>query len=159
MPAWGGRSLAAVRQLIEEELSDAHACQAAWERRALAIGARMLPEVQLDVVVEGAAQLLSQPEFADLTRLRAVLRVVEHKETLLTLVARVLDTLGLQVMLGSEHALRSVGDMACVSCTWQASSGQRTVVGLLGPSRMDYNRLVPMVGYATELFGRHWERL
>ena len=158
-----GRSLSDVRAGIEAELNDAHACQAAWERRALVIGALVLPaaaeEAQVDVVVEGAARLLDQPEFSDLSRLRAVLCIVEEKEALLTLVARILDTLGVRVMLGSEHRLPKVPDLACVSCTWQAPSGQRTVVGLLGPSRMDYARLMPMVRYATQIYGRYWAQL
>ncbi|HET6347039.1 MAG TPA: hypothetical protein VFH51_19035, partial [Myxococcota bacterium] len=72
---------------------------------------------------------------------------------------RLLDGRGLQVMLGSEHPLRELPDLACVGYCWEGPAGDRAAISLWGPIRMDYGRLMPLVSYASELLGRFWEQL
>ena len=160
------RSLPEIRQVIQDELANTHASRDQLQEQALAIAARLFPSDQagdladvVDVVVEGTSHLLDQPEFADLAKLRALLRTVEEKATLLALLKRILDNTGVVVMLGSEHRLHNVPDLACLGCVSDAAHGPRTAISLLGPSRMDYGRLVPLVQYAAELSARFWERV
>ena len=157
------RTLAQVRALIASELADASADGDGDEKtlktHALAIGRQLLPDVQLDVLIEGASHLLDQPEFADARKVRGVLRTLEEKKALWHLLNCILEQKGVHVVLGSEHGLSKMADVACVGCTWESASGDKTAISLLGPSRMDYGRLVPLLGYATEVFGRFWEQL
>jgi heat-inducible transcriptional repressor len=153
------RSLDEVRLLLQEELRQAREVSDVLRAQALEIGQHVLPELELEVLVEGASHLLDQPEFADLHKLRTLLKTIEEKETLLRLLDHLLDNAGVKVMLGSEHPLRAIPDLACVGSAWTARSGDRTAIGLLGPTRMDYGRLVPLVQYASELFGRFWEQI
>ena len=157
------RTLSEVRRSIQDELANTHASRDQLQDQALAIAARLFPNDAagdvVDVIVEGTSHLLDQPEFADLAKLRALLRTVEEKATLLALLQRILDNTGVVVMLGSEHRLQDVPDLACVGCASDAASGPRTAISLLGPSRMDYGRLVPLVQYATELSARFWDRV
>lgn len=156
------RTLAQVRTLIASELADASADvgdDSTLKTRALAIGKQLLPDVQLDVLIEGASHLLDQPEFADARKVRGVLRTLEEKKALWHLLNCILEQKGVHVVLGSEHGLSKMADVACVGCTWESASGDKTAISLLGPSRMDYGRLVPLLGYASEVFGRFWEQL
>lgn len=157
------RTLSEICQSIQDELANTHASRDQLQQQALDLAARLFPgdgagDV-VDVVVEGTSHLLDQPEFADLAKLRALLRTVEEKASLLALLQRILANTGVVVMLGSEHRLPSVPDLACVGCASDVGRGPRTAISLLGPSRMDYGRLVPLVQYATELSARFWERV
>ena len=130
-------------------------------RQALEIGARALPEPvpegELELIVEGTSHLVGQPEFADLRQLRSLLEAIEDRHALLQLLQRILDGAGVKVVLGSEHLVRPLEEVACVGSTFHGPAGQPVAVTLLGPARMDYGRLMPLVDYATKLFGRYWE--
>lgn len=150
-----------VRDQIREELEEQQVTADSLHRQVLEIGERALPEPacgdDLAIYIEGTSHLVGQPDFADVERLREVLETIEERATLLKLLARILDASGVRVILGSEHHLVEVPELACVGGSWHGPSGNRAVVSLLGPARMDYGRLVPMVGFATRLFGRYWE--
>ncbi|MFC1610176.1 heat-inducible transcriptional repressor HrcA [Myxococcota bacterium] len=157
------RSVAELRQLIREEL-EGHRSQVAQLRRvALEIVARVLPgpptTEDMEVIVEGASHLVGQPEFSDLDRLRGLLGAIEGRKALLELLARILDGYGVQVMLGSEHHVRDLPAVACVGVPMVDPDGHPAAVTLLGPARMDYGRLVPLVDFAAQLFGRYWTKI
>ncbi|MBI5509627.1 MAG: heat-inducible transcription repressor HrcA [Deltaproteobacteria bacterium] len=130
-------------------------------RQALEIGARALSDSAddhtLDLIVEGASHLVGQPEFADPRQLRALLEAIEERTVLLQLITQVIHGDGVRVVLSSEHQVRSLEDVAVVGATRVGPSGQPAAVTLLGPLRMDYGRLVPLVDFATTLFDRYWE--
>lgn len=154
------RTLSEIRQLIETELQNDQASFNQLQSQALALGTQVLPAVEVELFIEGASHLVSQPEFADVAKLRALWRTLEEKGALLKLLDKMLVTNDVQttVLLSSEHHIREVSDLAWVGCTIAGSAGHKTTIGLLGPTRMDYGRLVPMVQYATQLFGRYWEQ-
>ena len=60
-------------------------------------------------------------------------------------------------MLGSEHDVPEVPDLTCVGSSTRGPCS--AAITVMGPARMDYGRLVPLVSYATDLFGRYWEKL
>ncbi len=154
-----GRTLQELRLLVQQEIDGDYEHRDELERRAFAIAARLLPETAFDVVVVGASHLLEQPEFADVGKLHAVLRAIEEKHTVLKLIEKVLDGSGVKVILSSEHHVEELSELSLVGSAWSGTAGSTAAISLLGPSRMDYERLIPLVGFATELVGRRWERL
>jgi transcriptional regulator of heat shock response len=76
------------------------------------------------------------------------LRAFDDKAALFRLLDRVLDGQGVQVVLGA----REVPELACVGTAIPAQSVSAGAITLMGPWRMDYGRLVPMVSYALQLF-------
>ena len=150
-----------LRALIRLEMEKNLVAVDNLRRQALTIGARALPEPvaneKLELIVEGASHLVGQPEFADPRHLRNLLEAIEDRNALLLLLQRILDGGGVKVVLGSEHQVRPLEEVTCVGSTWVGPAGQPAAVTLLGPARMDYGRLMPLVGYATRLFGRYWE--
>jgi heat-inducible transcriptional repressor len=156
------RTLGEVRLVIDAELADNAAHPDRRVAQALKIGESLLPQAHdgpMDVFVEGTSHLLEQPEFSDLRKMRGLLRAIEEKRTLLSLVARVLDHSGVKVMLGSEHHVADVQDLTCVGCAYRGAAGGGAAVTIMGPSRMDYSRLVPLVQHAARIYGRFWEQL
>lgn len=149
------RTLDEVRRLVREELDQAESLRDSMRVHALEICRQALPDTEMRLHVEGAAHLLDQPEFADVDKLRSVLRALEDKAALLRLLDKLLDSNGVQVVLGS----REVPELACVGTSVPTPSGESGAISLLGPPRMDYGRLVPMVRYAVQIFSGYWERI
>jgi heat-inducible transcriptional repressor len=151
-----GRTLEEVREFVRGELSRT-------ERDRLSVSAveicnRALPAPEMQVSAFGASGLASQPEFADVARLRTVLQTIDDQAALLRLMDRLLDGTDVRVILGSEASLRDGAELACVGTRVSGPSGH-VAIGVVGPSRMDYGRLVPMVRFATQLFSRYWQRV
>ena len=102
-----------------------------------------------ELLIEGHEALLENPEFSDAERLRALMRTLEDKERLVELLDRTLQASGVRVTIGSETQLDSVQDLSLIS----ANYGHEGTLGILGPKRMDYSKVVPLVGYTAKLMG------
>ncbi|MEM6558674.1 MAG: heat-inducible transcriptional repressor HrcA [Myxococcota bacterium] len=150
------RSLEEVRHILKQELQDDQLQYDTLRRQALTIGQRVVPTPEVELYVGGQSHLVDQPEFADLDRLKSLLRAIEEKGALLTLLSRIVEGPGVKVLLGSEHELREMLGMAAVGAWAETPAGQGATVAILGPTRMDYGRLVPLVDYASMLLSRQW---
>ncbi|MCB0216874.1 MAG: hypothetical protein KDH92_09580 [Chloroflexi bacterium] len=100
----------------------------------------------------GLVQILYQPEFADNDRLRSVVELLEHGRGL-DPIARRLPPDGVQVIIGGEPPLEQVPYMTLVLSRFglPETSG---VLGVVGPTRLAYERAVPAVGFMARLMTR-----
>jgi heat-inducible transcriptional repressor len=136
-----GRTLVEVRGRLEKDLETARAQSDRFTRRALQIGQEALAAVAADVevLVQGTAQLLERPEFASADRTRALVRTLDDQELLLRLLDRTLATPGITVLIGNEE--NEIGrDLSLVSANFGPGA-----VGVIGSTRMDYSQVVPLV--------------
>jgi len=154
------RTLNEAKKLIEEELGQAKEEARRFEEKAYQMGAQVLPMVEAKISVFGRAQLVRQPEYMDdLKKLPTLLDAIERNEILLKLLESLKQADGTQVLLGSEHNVAPVSPLTCIGGTWTGNDSGEIVVGLLGPRRMNYGRLLPMVDYATRRLGDYWNDL
>jgi len=103
-------------------------------------------------VVLGSAQLLAgQPEFATQERLQGLLEVTERRDVLREALARQLGH-GLTITIGSEHQDSRLSPFTLVTASYRmgALSG---VIGVLGPTRMPYDKIVALVDHTSRLVG------
>jgi heat-inducible transcriptional repressor len=148
----GGRSLAQVRQLLAEQLDQERGDFDPSTRLALSLGQRALAQVErgaAEVFVEGQAQLIGLPDFADIERARQVLRTLEDKARLVELLDRTLAAPGIQVLIGSEDAAMGAGELSLVATQFGSGS-----LGVIGATRMDYPSVVPIVRHTARLLSR-----
>lgn len=160
-----GKALREVRQTIVEEMRHERARADEVMRCALLLGEKTLsidPAPADNILVEGERSLLDQPEFADIGKMRELLRAFEEKTVLLRLLeaasrplaspaAKRQDT---QVLLGADGQARELRDLAVVMASYQAESGSAGHVGVVGPVRMDYSRVIPLVELAAGALSR-----
>lgn len=142
-----GRSLREVRELFVRRLLDAKSELGVLRRRAFELGeAALRPGPgQVDVVIEGQAQLLDKPEFADVERIKQLVRVLEERERLVSILDTTLETRGVKIVLPGEDELEQlslIGTRYSVDGEGLRMSGS---VGVIGPTRMDYASIVPLV--------------
>lgn len=149
-----GRTLQEVRELFaaeaQRELRQAdHMVALALELGARAVAAD--PEGEGDLVIASRLALLDQPEFRDPERIRELFAALETKERLLELLDHLLDgESGVRVALGGEVDEPSLHRCALVAARYGADAGAGAL-GVIGPARMDYGRVISLVGYCSRV--------
>jgi heat-inducible transcriptional repressor len=121
--------------------------------RALTVGARALADSGPgEVFVEGRANIVDQPEFAeDVQRLKRILRAFEEKSVIFRLLDRAMATQAIQVSIGAENPVEGLGDVSVVASGYRQGPSAVGSIGLIGPVRMDYSRVIPLVEYTASL--------
>jgi heat-inducible transcriptional repressor len=159
-----GRTLAEVRELFARRLHDTRSELGALRRRAFELGQAALASKgpsNLDVVIEGQSSLFDKPEFADVDRIKQLVRVLEERERLVAILDRTLETRGVRIVLPGEEGTSSLGveQLSLVSAPYAVDApggrGARVAgsVGVLGPTRMDYAAIVPIVNETARQVG------
>jgi heat-inducible transcriptional repressor len=165
-----GKPLSDVRAAIVLAMRDERAQADRIMRQALTLGEQTLnvdvaPEDA--VIIDGERNFFDQPEFADVNRLRNLLRAFEEKTVLLKLLnaavhppvdSQLAERGDTRVVFGAEASLRETKDLAVVMASYAPGSpGHTGQVGVVGPMRMDYARVIPLVEYTagalSESFG------
>jgi heat-inducible transcriptional repressor len=104
------------------------------------------------VTSSGAQHLLDQPEFQDLRKLRAILRIVEEQKSLYELVADSIQREGTSVKIGHELGSDEITECSLVTVPYSFGEGAFGVLAILGPRRMPYGRLMALAsGTAASL--------
>ena len=106
---------------------------------------------EAQVLIEGQGALFDRPEFGDAEKIRGYLNAFEEKQKLLGLLEQTLLADGVQVFIGSEAALRDIRDISVISSPYRRDGSSVGSFGIVGPTRMDYRKYVPLVGFAANL--------
>ncbi|MBT9134106.1 MAG: Heat-inducible transcription repressor HrcA [Firmicutes bacterium] len=102
------------------------------------------------VVLGGATNIFNQPEFRDITKLRAIMRVLDEHELVLRLVTSA-PSAGASVSIGAENAVEGLRDCSLITATYRLGGGQTGHISVLGPTRMEYARVIALLNYVTKL--------
>lgn len=148
-----GRTLPEMRDVLRRE---AAALRRETDRLlycALDLGVRAVAEQaeELDIVLATRLALLDQPEFRDPRRIREVLETLETKERLAEILGDMLEQEGVVVALGGEVGEPGLSQCALVATRYGESDAPLGAVGVIGPSRMDYSRVIPLVAYCSRV--------
>ena len=108
------------------------------------------------LIVRGRANLLNDPAAAaDLERVRMLFDDLEQKEQLIGLLDGVRDAEGVRIFIGAETRLFSLSGSALIAAPYM--SGRQKVlgaIGVIGPARLNYARVIPLVNYTARALGR-----
>ena len=99
--------------------------------------------------VEGINNLLRYPEFQDVSKAREIIEMFEQKDPLM----RMLDTPqknSMNVFIGDEHTITSSGDTSLVFKSFAANDKTVGVIGVVGPKRMDYSKVIARLEYFSQ---------
>jgi heat-inducible transcriptional repressor len=103
-----------------------------------------------EVYIEGASKIIDVPELANLTRLRELFQAFEKKEKLLKLLDRSMEQEGIHVIIGSESDVKEMRDMSIITATYRIDERNHGILGVIGPLRMNYSRIIPIVNYTAQ---------
>ncbi|MBQ7400040.1 MAG: heat-inducible transcription repressor HrcA [Clostridia bacterium] len=96
------------------------------------------------VKVDGITNLLSYPEFTDVGKVKNILEFIENNDSKINEVLRPddVDSKGLKVYIGDENRAEELSDTSVVYCNLPIGNGQNAVLGIIGPKRMDYKKVI-----------------
>ncbi len=108
-----------------------------------------------DIYIEGQTNLLKNPEFSDVERMRRILEALEDKSRIVKLLDMALQTpSGVRITLGSESMLDDLQEISLVSSPYRRGDTLLGVLGVIGPLRMDYSRIIPVVEFTAGLLSQ-----
>jgi heat-inducible transcriptional repressor len=107
------------------------------------------------IAASGAQNLLDQPEFHDLRKLRSILRIVEEQKRLYELVAEGVTQEGTHVRIGHELGTDEISECSLVTVPYRIGEHAVGLLAILGPRRMPYGRLMALAGSTADSLGAH----
>jgi heat-inducible transcriptional repressor len=162
--AFVGLTLAEVREAIVERLQEERALYDALMSRALKLAQTGLADVEPGdtFFVQGASFLIEESTLDSndrqrtLATLRLLFRMIEEKHQLIDLITRSIEATGLTVVIGSEHRSPDLHPFSLVATTFQ--DGERSgTIGVIGPTRMRYQRAITVVDGVSQVVTRYFE--
>ncbi|MGH7917220.1 MAG: heat-inducible transcriptional repressor HrcA [Candidatus Binataceae bacterium] len=153
-----GRTLEQAHRWIEERLKEDRALYDSFMRTTLMLGGAIAHDINpIALHVDGSANALEQPEFADPARLKELLRALEDKTALLELLERSFAHNQPMVSIGSENFDARLSGLSVVAASYASGAMPLGSVAVVGPVRMNYERVIPLVGYTARALSRALE--
>ncbi len=106
-----------------------------------------------EVFMQGADRLLERAAAGQLEALRRLLAAFSDKALLLKVLNEFLGVDDARVLVGSQFALAAGGEVGLVVSSFSLATGEHGLVGVIGPKRMDYSRIIPVVDYVGHCLG------
>jgi heat-inducible transcriptional repressor len=153
-----GLTMREAQAKLEAELK---AGRAAIDRAAQELVARGLAVWSEDgsrrpvLIVRGQANLIDESAAADLERVRQLLDELEGKEEIARLLDRARTGSAMKIFIGSENELFALSGSSVIAAPYRGGDGKVVgVVGVIGPTRLNYARVVPMVDFTAKALSR-----
>jgi heat-inducible transcriptional repressor len=151
-----GMSLYRVRQLLVKKMAEEKAKYDELLHRALILGQKSFGgEDEGEVYIGGTANIMDQPEFADIEKMRSIFVAFEETSKLVKILDQCLAQEGLTTIIGSENFVRELQRLSLVMSPYWCGEHLLGTLGVIGPTRMEYNRIIPLVDFTAQLVSRH----
>lgn len=152
---FGGLTLRQVRERLIASMAEERAQMDRLLGLAIELAQRGLGEPPTpSLVVGGTSSLLSQPELGDIERVRRVFEAFTEKARLVEMLNRCMSGGGVRVVIGDDSDLTSELDFSLVATSYGFAGEPLGALGVFGPSRMEYQRLIPLVDYVGATLSR-----
>jgi heat-inducible transcriptional repressor len=149
---YSGQSFEDVRARLQGELRELRQDLITLMTTALDAGSRALSEGASDYVVSGERNLLTVQDLSqDVNRLKQLLELFERKSSLLQILDHSLRSQGVQIFIGGESGVAAPDDVAVVTKPYSVDGEVVGTVGVIGPTRMAYDRVIPIVDVTAKL--------
>jgi heat-inducible transcriptional repressor len=156
-----GMTLSAIHMELVRRMTEEKALYDRLLQNAILLchrGLSRADEAEPEVFVDGASNILSRREFADLARLRELLQIFEEKRRLISLLNICVSMDAQQptvtVRIGSENSLPSLRQCAVVTASYRYGNQMTGNLGVVGPLRMEYARTINVVSYVACMLER-----
>lgn len=150
---YAGNNLSEVKRMLVAEMADARARIDEQLEAALQIAKdAMEPEdAQEEYVVAGESRLVQQAGANDMNKLRELFDAFERKRDLVELLDRCSRADGIQIFIGEEAGYEVLGDYSVITAPYAQGTQPVGVLGVIGPTRMAYDRVIPLVDITARL--------
>ena len=152
----GGRSLPEVRELLLAELKRTRASMNALMVEAIEMAQKVFPETepQPEFVVAGETNLMALDQSADVETLKGLFEAFGRQRDLLHLLDQSMRAEGVQIFIGHESGYELLDSYSIVTAPYVTEDNTVGVLGVIGPTRMAYERVIPIVDVTAKLLAR-----
>lgn len=146
-----GLTIAEVKKRILAEMENEKTSYDNLLAKALKFSQQALDDSSAELFIDGQANILDLPEFADTQRMKDIFRAMEQKNQLLALLDSCLKAPGVNIFIGSESHLNNMSGMSLITSTYVSGKNTLGVLGVIGPTRMGYGKVIPIVDYTAKM--------
>lgn len=104
-----------------------------------------------DLFIDGIENLLHIPEMIEAEQLKKLLHLIEEKKVLKSIMERSMEKEGVSTLIGEEITESEVSGCSIVTSSYKMGNRKVGVLGIIGPTRMDYEKVVPLVDYTGKV--------
>jgi heat-inducible transcriptional repressor len=151
-----GRAISHVRKRLLEELQRTRESMNQLMQDAIRLAAEVLqgdPEPSAGYVLRGETHLMKCQELSDMDKLRRLFETFNRQRDILRLLDQSLTADGVQLFIGQESGHQMLADCSVVTAPYTAGNRVVGVLGVIGPTRMPYERVIPTVDMTARLVG------
>ncbi|HUL29740.1 MAG TPA: heat-inducible transcriptional repressor HrcA [Thermodesulfobacteriota bacterium] len=147
-----GLTLVQVRERLLEQMRMAKNAYDRLLEQAIKLGERAIASIdESDVFIEGKTNILNEPDFGNVSAMTDLFRTFEEKATMVKLLDKFLAPEGMRIAIGSESQVQEMETCSVITSTYGCSGEVLGVLGVIGPRRMNYSKVIPLVGYTAKL--------
>jgi heat-inducible transcriptional repressor len=151
-----GKTLGQVRQEILHEMQETRENMNALMKDAISVAERVFQvdeNNRMDYVLAGETNLMGVGELSSVDKLRRLFEAFNEKRDILNLLDHSLRADGVQIFIGQESGYRILDDISVVTAPYSADNEVVGVIGVIGPTRMAYERVIPIVDLSAKILG------
>lgn len=149
-----GLTISEARSRILQEMQSEKVLYDSMMSQALAMSAQAVAENSVDIFIDGQARILEQPEFCDAGRMKDIFRAFEQKGQLLQLLGNCMNADGVQIYIGAETPVSRSAGVSMITSRFVTSNNTVGLLGVIGPTRMGYSSVIPIVDYTARLVSK-----
>ncbi len=150
---YAGMKLESMKSSIVREMTSHRQDMDKLMTQVLTLADQALDDDKQDVVVTGQTNLLDFDELAQMGRIRKLFDAFSEKQEILHLLDRCSQAQGVQLFIGEESGYDPLEKCTLVSAPYAADDGVVGVLGVIGPTRMAYDKVIPIVDISARLLG------
>ena len=150
---FAGRPLSEIRATLLHELRSARDEMETLLSQTAELAEQVLVPGGEDVVLAGQSRLIGVQDLSDLDRLRELFEAFGRKREILQLLERTVKAPGVRIFIGEETGLAPLEGMSLVTAPYASGGQVLGVLGVIGPTRMAYERVIPVVQATAEVLG------
>ena len=150
---FAGRPLGDIRAALVEELRHARDEMEALLSHTMELAEQALVPGDDDMLLAGQNRLIGVQDLWDLDRLRELFEAFARKREILQLLERTIRAPGVRIFIGEETGLAPLEGMSLVTAPYGAGGRTLGVLGVIGPTRMAYERVIPVVQATASVLG------
>lgn len=149
-----GLTIAQVKNRLITEMQDEKTRYDKLMSQAITLSQKTMGESDSEIFLDGQTNIMELPEFADVTKMKEIFRTFEEKNHLLGLLDRCMDAEGFNIFIGAESRLSQMAGISVITSTYRTGRNSLGVLGVIGPTRMGYAKVIPVVDYTAKLVSR-----
>lgn len=146
---FSGYTIHEIRKKIIHDMSKE---KTMWDNlisKAIKICQEAFFSLQCDLFISGLSSVLELPDFADLQKIKELSRAIEEKHAIITLLDKLSELDGVQIIIGSENSIDEMKDFSVIVSACKDENKTVGAIGIVGPTRMNYSRAISIVDTAA----------